>query len=142
MIKQYKEIFKITINSNKANPTPPIGPMLGQRGINIMEFNKDFNNKTKNLKDDIPISSKIIVQKNKSFNIILQKSINTYHFKQLLNLTKGSNQAKHSIVANLKIKILYELINLRFPELSLIEKINKCKSLISTAKSIGIKIIK
>lgn len=140
MIKQYKEIFQITINSNKANPTPPIGPMLGQRGINIMEFNKDFNNKTKNLKDDIPISVNVTVQKNKSFLITLKKSINTYHLKQLLNITKGSNQPKHSIVANLKIKVLYELINLRFPELSLTDKIKKCKSLISTAKSIGINI--
>ena len=141
MIKQFKEIFRITINSNKASPTPPIGPMLGQRGINIMEFSKDFNNKTKNFKDEIPIPINITVQKNKSFSIALQKSNSIYHLKQMSNIDRGSGQAKHEIISNVKITMLYEFVNLNYPNLSVPEKIKKCKSLISTGKSIGIKFI-
>lgn len=138
MIRKFKENFRLTIKANNASPTPPIGPMLGQRGINIIEFSKDFNNKTKEFKDSIPIPIDIIVQRNKSVSIKLQKPINTYFLKKCLNIEKGSNQPKHSIISNIKLTTIYEIININYPNLSENLKIKKCKSLISTAKSIGI----
>lgn len=142
MIKQFKEIFKITINSNQASATPPIGPMLGQRGINIIEFSKNFNNQTKEYKDGIPITTQIILNKNKTIKINLQKPTNSYLLKNILNIEKGSKETKHLIISSINISIIYEIVNFYYSNWSINNKINKCKSLISTAKSMGILTIK
>jgi large subunit ribosomal protein L11 len=140
MIKKYKEIFKLTINAGQANASPPIGPMLGQRGINIMEFSKEFNNNTKNLKEETLIPVNIILNKNRSFNLNINKPISSYFFKKITNITKGSTQAKHNIINTIKIQDIYEIAQLlKYEELPLK---SVCKILIASANSMGIKTIK
>nr|YP_009118103.1 ribosomal protein L11 [Malawimonas californiana]AJF22873.1 ribosomal protein L11 [Malawimonas californiana] len=141
MIKSFKEKFKLTILANNASPTPPVGPMLGQRGLNIMEFSKNFNNQTKDIKDEVPIPIDVTVQKNKTFSIKLKKPVNSFFLKRGSNIESGSSEPKNSIVSTMKVGMLYEIINTNNPNLDENDKINKCKSLIATAKSMGIEII-
>lgn len=142
MIKKYKEIFKITINANKASPTPPIGPMFGQRGINIMEFSKEFNNNTKDIKEEIPIPVQVILNKNRSISIDIKKPNSIYFLKKISNITKGSSQAKHLVISNIKIKYIYEIARLLNSHMNEEELKKQCKILIASANSLGIKIIK
>lgn len=140
MIKKYKEIFKITINAGQANASPPIGPMLGQRGINIMEFSKEFNNITKHYKEETLIPVNIILNKNRSFNLKINKPITSFFFKKITNISKGSSQAKHNIISYIKIQDIYEIVKLL--NNNDLQFKNICKTMISSANSLGIKIIK
>jgi large subunit ribosomal protein L11 len=142
MIKKYKEIFKLTIKAGQASPTPPIGPMLGQRGINMMEFSKEFNNKTKHLKEEAPIPVNIIVNKNRSFQIDIKTPTSVYFFKKLSNINKGSSNTKHSTVSNINIKSIYEIAKILNNNLNENQIKSKCKILIASAKSMGININK
>lgn len=143
MIKRYKEVFKVTINANKTSPTPPIGPMFGQRGINIMDFSKEFNNNTKEFKDEMPIPVEITLNKNRSILINIKKPKTSYIIKKLCNILKGSSQAKHSIISNIKIQHIYEIVKmLNKNNLTENEFKNECKVLMASAKSMGIEITK
>lgn len=142
MIKKYKERFKITINANKASPTPPIGPMFGQRGINIMEFSKEFNNNTKDIKEEVPIPVQVILNKNRSISIDIKKPNSIYFLKKISNVAKGSSQAKHLIVSNIKIKYIYEVAKLLNNNINEEELKKQCKTLIASANSLGMNIIK
>lgn len=143
MIKKYKEIFKVTINANKASPTPPIGPMFGQRGINIMDFSKEFNNNTKEFKEEIPIPVQITLNKNRSILIDIKKPKINYFIKKICNISKGSGQAKRNIISNIKIQYIYEIIKILNKNNQLTDKemYNECKNMIASINSMGIKII-
>jgi large subunit ribosomal protein L11 len=138
MIKQYKEQFKLTIQAGQANASPPIGPMLGQRGINIMEFSKEFNSLTKHFKDNIPIPVFITFNKNRSLSLNIQTPLSSFILKSLAYIQKGSPHAKNQIIGSLNIKHLYEFINL----ITKSHHKKYCKIFIATAKSMGLNIIK
>jgi len=114
--------------------------MLGQRGINIMEFSKEFNNNTKHYKEETLIPVNIILNKNRSFNLKINKPITSYFLKKITNIKKGSSQAKHNTIANIKIQDIYEIASLLNKNNKLQLK-NICKTLIASANSLGIKII-
>lgn len=138
MIKRYKESFNLTIKARQANASPPIGPMLGQRGINIMEFSKEFNSLTKLYHDHLPIPVSIILNKNRTFNLKIKKPLSTFILKSLAHIEKGSSQSKDKVVGSINIRHLYEFINI----MTRTNQQQYCKLLIATAKSIGITINK
>jgi len=142
MIKKYKEKFNITINAGQASPTPPIGPMLGQRGINIMEFSKEFNNITKNIKEDIKIPVSITLNKNRTFALNTRLPVSSHILKKIVNISKGSSNTKHNMIAKIKIQDIYETVTKLNPKMNELEIYDLCKKYISSASSIGIAITK
>ena len=90
MAKKIEGYINLQVPAGKANPSPPIGPALGQRGVNIMEFCKAFNAKTKDMEPDTPIPVKITVYSDRSFTFEMRSPPATYFLKKAAKIDKGS----------------------------------------------------
>jgi len=90
MAKEITGYINLIIPAGSANPAPPIGPALGQHGVNIMQFCKDFNARTEKLEKGMPTPVVITVFKDKSFEFITKKAPNTYYIKKAIKLQSGS----------------------------------------------------
>ena len=101
--KEIKEYVKLHIKGGQANPAPPVGPALGQRGINIMEFCKAFNEKTKNFMGN-PVSVVITVYKDKKFDFIIKSPPASHFIKQAAKLKSGSKEPGRVIVGSITMK--------------------------------------
>src|SRR3954465_8376276 len=89
MAKKIEGYIKLQVPAGKANPSPPIGPALGQRGLNIMEFCKAFNAATQNLEPGMPIPVVITAYGDRSFPFVTKTPPNTYFLKKAAGITKG-----------------------------------------------------
>lgn len=130
---------KLQIQAGKANPSPPVGPALGQRGVNIMEFCKAFNEKTKDMGNfKIPVI--ITVYHDKSFSFITKKPPVTDLIKNVLNITKGSSNPLKNKIAKLNDSQIEEIAKIKLEDLNT-NNINEAKKIISgSAKSIGVEV--
>ena len=90
MAKKVKIILKLNIDAGKANPAPPIGPALGQHGVNIMDFCKQYNEKTKTMQGTIP--ALVTIYEDRTFDFVLKKPPVSSYIKKALNLEKGSQK--------------------------------------------------
>lgn len=140
MAKKVIGEIKLQIAAGKANPSPPIGPALGQRGVNIMEFCKAFNEKTKELVGfKIPVV--ITVYADKSFTFITKQPPATDLIKKAAGITKGSdNPLKNKIAKITKAQIL-EIVERKIVDLNTNNKEHAAKIITGSARSIGIEVI-
>src|ERR1700689_3821097 len=90
MAKEVVGLIKLQVPAGSANPSPPIGPALGQRGLNIMDFCKQFNAKTQNLEKGMPIPVVITAYSDRSFTFVTKQPPNTYFIKKAANIEKGA----------------------------------------------------
>ncbi len=132
--------IKLQILSGMANPSPPIGPALGQKGINIMEFCKSFNKKTFHLEKGMPIPVIITVFQDRSFSYIIKSPPSSFLIKKYLLIKKGSDKPGTKIIGYIKEDILVKIANIKLLDMNSnnINSIIKC--LIGTACSMGVKI--
>ena len=98
--KEISGFIKLQINGGQANPAPPVGPALGQRGVNIMEFCKAFNDKTKSLAGK-PVPVEITVYKDKKFDFKIKSPPASYFIKEAAKLKGGSKEPGRNIVASI-----------------------------------------
>ena len=91
MAKEILEFIKLQIPAGGANPSPPVGPALGQRGLNIMDFCKAFNEKTKNLEKGAPIPVVITAYKDKTFNFVTKLPPVSHYLKKAAKIEKGNS---------------------------------------------------
>lgn len=140
MAKKVVGELKLQIPAGKANPSPPVGPALGQRGINIMEFCKAFNEKTKDMGNfNIPVI--ITVYQDKSFTFITKKPPVTDLIKKAANITKGSDNPLKNKVGKLTLKQLEEIANTKMEDLNA-NNIEAAKKIVAgSARSMGIDIV-
>ena len=132
--------LKLQIPAGKANPSPPVGPALGQRGINIMEFCKAFNEKTKDMGNfNIPVL--ITVYQDKSFSFITKKPPVTDLIKKAINLTKGSDNPLKNKVGKLTQKQLQEIAEQKLEDLNAVDIDAAKKVVAGSARSMGVEII-
>ncbi|XBT18611.1 MAG: 50S ribosomal protein L11 [Candidatus Shikimatogenerans sp. Tcar] len=134
------KIIKIQIIGGKANPTPPIGPILGSTGINIINFCKEFNLKTKDRYDEI-IPTIIYIYNNKTFKFKLKISPTSKLLLKFLNLKKGSKEPNKNIIGNLHYDDIINIANIKFKDLNCYKIKSAVSMIIGTAKSLGINII-
>ena len=137
--------IKIQIKACEANPSPPIGQALGGKGINIMQFCKEFNERTKNIKNLekgtlVPVI--ISIYKDKSFKFIIKSPPTTTLIKNILNIEKGSDNPNKNIISNITIKQIEEIIKIKQADLIVNSNDNAIKTIAGTLKSMGIKINK
>ena len=140
MAKNVVGELKLQIPAGKANPSPPVGPALGQRGVNIMEFCKAFNEKTKDMGDfNIPVI--ITVYQDKSFSFVTKKPPVTDLIKREANIKKGSDNPLKNKIGKLTKSQVESIAKLKMEDLNA-NDLDAAKKIISgSARSMGIEIV-
>ncbi|MDR1460393.1 MAG: 50S ribosomal protein L11 [Campylobacteraceae bacterium] len=140
MAKKVVGEIKLQIAAGKATPTPPVGPALGQRGVNIMEFCKAFNERTRDLAGfNIPVI--ITVYADKSFTFITKQPPATDLIKKAAGITKGSdNPLKNKVSKITKAQVL-EIVDRKIADLNTTDKEQAAKIIAGSARSIGIEVV-
>lgn len=140
MAKKVVEVLKLQIPAGKANPSPPVGPALGQRGINIMEFCKAFNEKTKDMMGfTIPVE--ITVFNDRSFTFITKQPPATDLLKKAAGIQKGSSNPLKDKVGKITKEKLKEIAEKKLPDLNTDDIEVAMKTLAGSARSMGIEIV-
>jgi len=137
MAKKITGYIKLQIPAGKANPSPPVGPALGQKGVNIMEFCKQFNAKTSD-KDGLIIPVVITVFADKSFTFITKTPPAAVLLKKNLNLSRGSNEPNKIKVAKVTKAQLQEIAETKMADLNANDIEHATSMIAGTARSMGI----
>ncbi|MFP3982860.1 MAG: 50S ribosomal protein L11 [Desulfurivibrionaceae bacterium] len=140
MAKKVAAYIKLQIQAGKANPSPPVGPALGQHGLNIMEFCKAFNAKTQD-EGDMVIPVVITVYKDKSFSFITKTPPASTLLFKALNLNKGSSNPKRERVGKVTREQIKEIAQIKLPDLNAYDLESAMRIVTGTAKSCGITVI-
>ena len=139
MAKKVTGTLKLQIPAAKANPSPPVGPALGQRGINIMEFCKAFNEKTKDMMGyNIPVE--ITVYSDKSFTFITKQPPMTDLIKKVANIKKGSDNPLKNKVATLTKEQVLEVVKQKIADLNTNDEEMAARIVEGSCRSMGIEI--
>lgn len=139
MAKEVMAQIKLQIPAGQANPAPPVGPALGQHGVNIMEFCKAFNEKTaKEQGMIIPVI--LTVYKDRSFSFVTKTPPAVVLIKKVLNLEKGSSEPNREKVGELSRKQAEEIAKIKLKDLNARTLDHAVKIIEGTAKSMGIKV--
>jgi large subunit ribosomal protein L11 len=133
--------IKLVINAASAKPAPPVGPALGQAGVNIMAFCKEFNAKTAGYKDGVPLRVSISVYADKSFEWELKTPPAVWFIKTAAGLARAADRPGHELVAAISLKHLYEIAAVKQQDTPLVPLESICKSLIRTCKSMGVRVV-
>ena len=139
MAKEIVGYVKLQIKGGQANPAPPVGPALGQRGINIMEFCKAFNEKTKSLMGK-PIPVVITVYKDKKFDFVIKSPPVSYFIKEYAKLKGGSKEPGRVIVGSITTKQAEKIAQEKMKDLNAFDLKEATKIICGSAKSMGIEV--
>ncbi|MBV5316966.1 MAG: 50S ribosomal protein L11 [Desulfobulbaceae bacterium] len=141
MAKKIQAFIKLQIPAGKANPSPPVGPALGQHGVNIMDFCKSFNAQTQSVGDTI-IPVVITVYSDRSYSFITKTPPASVLLKKAAGLTKGSSNPKKERVAELDAAKIREIAEIKMPDLNAYNIDQAIRIIEGTARSCGITIVK
>lgn len=140
MAKKIDGYIKLQIPAGQANPSPPVGPALGQKGVNIMEFCKQFNAKTSD-KAGLIIPVVITVYADKSFTFITKTPPAAVLIKKILNLKSGSAEPNKVKVAKITRAQLQEIAETKMPDLNANDMDHAISMIAGTARSMGITVV-
>ena len=142
MAKKVVGIIKLQVPAGKANPSPPIGPALGQRGLNIMEFCKAFNAATQNLERGIPIPVVITAYADRSFTFVTKTPPNSYFLKKAAGIEKGSQTTgKARPAGRVTMAQIREIAQQKMPDLNAKDLEGAYRMLIGSARSMGLEVV-
>ena len=142
MAKEITGYINLIIPAGSANPSPPIGPALGQHGVNIMEFCKAFNAQTEKLEKGMPTPVVITVYKDRSFTFITKKAPNSYYILKALKLKQGSKTpGKGEPVAVVKKSVLRELAKDKMTDMNAKDLDGAARIMEGSARSMGIQVV-
>jgi large subunit ribosomal protein L11 len=142
MAKKVVGIIKLQVPAGKANPSPPIGPALGQRGLNIMEFCKAFNAATQSLEPGMPIPVVITAFGDRSFTFVTKSPPNSYFLKKAAGIEKGSQTTgKGSTIGRVTMAQIREIAERKMPDLNAKDIDGACRMLIGSARSMGLDVV-
>ena len=139
MAKEVTNIIKLQIPAGKANPSPPVGPALGQAGVNIMDFCKEFNAATQQAGGDI-LPTVISVYADKSFTFITKKPPAAVLLKKAAGLASGSGEPNKVKVGKISREKLMEVVEIKLPDLNTNDPEQAAKILAGTARQMGLEI--
>ena len=140
MAKKVEAFIKLQVPAGQANPSPPLGPALGQRGVNIMEFCKAFNSETQNLEPGMPIPCVITVYADRSFSYITRTPPASVLLRQALGLDKGSptpNTDKKGTVTRAQLE---EIAKKKMPDLNTDDLESAVRIIAGSARSMGVEV--
>ena len=139
MAKKVTGQIKLQIPAGKANPAPPVGPALGQHGVNIMDFCKQFNAKTQKAGDTI-VPVIITVYQDRSFTFITKTPPTSVMLKKSLKLKSGSKMPQKDKVGKVSMEQVKEIAEVKLPDLNCLDLDSAVSQVIGTAKSMGIEV--
>ena len=137
--KEISCFIKLQIKGGQANPAPPVGPALGQRGVNIMEFCKAFNDKTKNFMGK-PVPVVITVYKDKKFDFVIKSPPASHFIKEAAKLKSGSQEPGINILASITKKQAEEIAKKKMEDLNAHDIDEAVKIIAGSARSMGIEV--
>ncbi len=140
MLKKIKFYIKLQVLSGMANPSPPVGPTLGQKGLNIMKFCKLFNEKTSYLEKGIPIPVIITVYNDRSFTFITKTPTVSYLIKKNISIPNGSKKPGIDIIGYINKSTILNIAKIKYIDTNTNNIDSVCKSIMGTALSMGVKI--
>ena len=140
MAKEAVAQIKLYVPAGQANPAPPVGPALGQHGVNIMGFCKQFNEKTKG-REGYTLPVIITVYKDKTFDFIIKTPPTSVLIKKAAKLAKGSGQAGKEKLATITRRQVEEIAKTKMDDLSTKNMVQALKTVEGTAKSMGVEVV-
>ncbi|WP_099826136.1 50S ribosomal protein L11 [Oceaniglobus indicus] len=140
MAKKKIGSLKLQVKAGQANPSPPVGPALGQRGINIMEFCKAFNAKTQELEPGAPCPTVITYYQDKSFTMDIKTPPASYFLKKAAKLKSGGKLPSRETVGTITVKQVREIAEAKMKDLSATDVESAMKIIVGSAKSMGIEV--
>ena len=140
MAKKVVGLIKLQVPAGKANPSPPIGPALGQRGLNIMEFCKAFNAQTQKLEPGLPIPVVITAYADKSFTFIMKTPPATILIKKAAKIDKGSPRPNSDKVGRISRAQAEEIAKTKMPDLTAADLEAAVRTIAGRARSMGLEV--
>jgi large subunit ribosomal protein L11 len=140
MAKKIGAYIKLQVPAGQANPSPPVGPALGQHGVNIMEFCKAFNAQTQSMEPGLPIPVVITVYADKSFTYITKTPPASVLLRKAAGITKGSGEPNLNKVGKVNRAQLEEIVNQKMPDLTAADMDAAVRTIAGSARSAGIEV--
>ena len=140
MAKKIEGYIKLEIPAGQANPSPPVGPALGQKGVNIMEFCKAFNASTQKMEAGMPIPVIITVYVDKSFTFETKSPPVSFFIKKAIKLKKGSQTPGKEFIASISKNDIKKIAEDKMKDLNTVDLGSAEKMIAGTARSMGIKV--
>ncbi|WGS66193.1 50S ribosomal protein L11 [Enterobacteriaceae bacterium ET-AT1-13] len=140
MKKKIQTFLKLQVSAGMANPSPPVGPALGQKGINIMDFCKKFNNMTNNFEKGIPIPVVITIYSDKTFKFIIKTPPTTFLIKKKIGIKSGSDKPNKNIIGSISYFQIKEIAKIKSVDMTGSNMEALINSIKGTAISMGLTI--
>ncbi|MGR9073478.1 MAG: 50S ribosomal protein L11 [Gammaproteobacteria bacterium] len=140
MAKKIEAYIKLQVKAGEANPSPPVGPALGQRGVNIMEFCKAFNAKTQELEKGLPIPVVITVYSDRSFTFVTKTPPASVLLKKAVGISSGSSRPNTAKVGTITREQLEEIAKTKMPDLNAADIDAAVKTIAGSARSMGLNV--
>jgi len=141
MAKKIDGYIKLNIPAGAANPSPPVGPALGQRGVNIMEFCKAFNASTESLEKNMPIPVVITVFSDKSFSFVTKTPPVSFYLKKAAGKEKGSSEPGRTVGGSVKIAQVKEIAENKMKDLNAANIDGAIEMVKGSARSMGFEVL-
>jgi large subunit ribosomal protein L11 len=138
MAKKVQGYIKLQVPAGAANPSPPIGPALGQQGVNIMEFCKQFNAQTQKLEKGLPIPVIITVYSDRSFTFVMKTPPASVLIRKAIGIEKGSGTPNTAKVGKISRKQLEEIAKTKQPDLTAADLDAAVRTIAGSARSMGV----
>jgi large subunit ribosomal protein L11 len=140
MAKKVNGYVKLQVPAGQANPSPPIGPALGQQGVNIMEFCKQFNAQTQQVEKGLPIPVVITVYSDRSFTFIMKTPPASVLIRKAIGIDKGSGTPNTSKVGKITRKQLEDIARTKTPDLTAADLEAAVRTIAGSARSMGVEV--
>ena len=140
MAKKIAGTMKLQVPAGKANPSPPVGPALGQRGLNIMEFCKAFNAKTQEMESGAPCPTIITYYVDKSFTMDIKTPPASYMLKKAAKVKSGATTPSREVVGSVTVKQVKEIAEAKMKDLNAVDIEGAVKIIMGSARSMGIEV--
>ena len=140
MAKKIAGTMKLQVPAGKANPSPPVGPALGQRGLNIMEFCKAFNAKTQEMESGAPCPTIITYYVDKSFTMDIKTPPASYMLKKAAKVKSGATTPSRETVGSVSMKQVKEIAEAKMKDLNAVDMEGAVKIIMGSARSMGIEV--
>jgi large subunit ribosomal protein L11 len=141
MAKKILGYIKLQVKAGSATPSPPIGPALGQRGVNIMGFCKEFNARTENVEKGTPLPTVITVYQDKSFTFVTKTPPATFYLKQAAKITSGSQKPGRDSVGKVTLTQCREIAEKKMKDLNANDLDQATKIIAGSARSMGLQVV-